>query len=217
MDNQQLDLGLDESSSRKCRKCKQVKPLDEFYTYVEKRRLAVPATYRMHTCKKCFSRYKMDQYNRYKTERPWHERKRLVYLKGMNDYYRDAVMDHYGRRCVCCGETEHVFLTIDHIKPLGHVTRRAKLGHTNIYRFLVKNKFPEGFRVLCYNCNCGRTRTADGECPHIHQSSSQARAQARSSKGSETPETLFAEQGRDMVGTAMKVAAVFTESPWGLQ
>lgn len=216
MDNQQLGLSFfpEDIKTRKCRKCEKLKSLDDFHTYVESRRLETPRTYRMHTCKKCFSRRKMDQYNRYKTQRPWHEAKRLSYLKRKHDYYREEVMEHYGRRCVCCGETQDVFLTIDHIKPLGDKGRRQKLGHTDIYRFLSKANFPEGFRVLCYNCNCGRTRTQDGECPHVHQPSSQARAKARSSKGSEMPESLI--EGQDMVGSAARVAAVQI-SPWGLQ
>lgn len=58
-------------------------------------------------------------------------------------------MDHYGRRCECCGETIPKFLTIDHIEPIGGREKRAEAGHVRMYAWLVKNNFPPGFRVLC--------------------------------------------------------------------
>ena len=34
-----------------------------------------------------------------------------------------------------------------------------------IYIWLKNNNFPEGFQVLCFNCNCGKARNK-GICPH---------------------------------------------------
>ena len=73
------------------------------------------------------------------------------------------VFDHYGRSCVCCGESEELFLTIDHVNNDGAEHRRA-IG-PDICAWLLKNDFPEGFQVLCYNCNCGKQRNG-GTCPH---------------------------------------------------
>ena len=84
------------------------------------------------------------------------------------------VMDAYGGRCACCGETELIFLTIDHINNDGAEHRRqiaAEKGTTwlqggrETYRWLRDNGFPEGFQVLCANCNCGKHWNG-GVCPH---------------------------------------------------
>lgn len=80
---------------------------------------------------------------------------------------KDDVFNGYGGYiCVCCGEKEKVFLTIDHINGGGIEHRRnISGGAKGIYRWLRKNNYPKGFRVLCYNCNCGRSRN-NGICPH---------------------------------------------------
>ena len=71
-------------------------------------------------------------------------------------------------KCACCGEQELGFLTIDHINGDGAKQRReATLGRGGhiFYLWLKRNNYPEGFQVLCYNCNCGRARN-NGICPH---------------------------------------------------
>ena len=79
---------------------------------------------------------------------------------------RDEVFTAYGGyMCVCCGETEKVFLTIDHIDDSHKEPRKDR---SKLYRWLRRNNYPEGFRVLCYNCNCGRARNG-GICPHEKQ------------------------------------------------
>lgn len=79
------------------------------------------------------------------------------------------VMHHYSSsnlpQCVCCGETNIGFLTIDHINNDGAKQRKNKQIGGNFYRWLKNNKFPEGFQVLCYNCNLGRAKN-NGVCPH---------------------------------------------------
>lgn len=75
-----------------------------------------------------------------------------------------------GPHCQCCGEDEILFLTIDHINDDGAAHRKT-LPRTysggKFYKWLKRNKYPSGFRVLCFNCNCGRQRNG-GVCPH-HQ------------------------------------------------
>jgi hypothetical protein len=77
------------------------------------------------------------------------------------------VISHYGgQACVCCGETGFLFLTIDHIDSKGAKHRKeAGLPVAGLYKWLKKNSFPPGFRVLCWNCNRGRHFNG-GECPH---------------------------------------------------
>ena len=76
---------------------------------------------------------------------------------------REATFSHYGDVCSCCGEREAAFLTIDHINGGGRAHRKA-LGAPNIYTWLIRNDYPEGYRILCFNCNCVATRVE--VCPH---------------------------------------------------
>lgn len=85
--------------------------------------------------------------------------------KAYRDRVRQKVFDYFGNKCACCGETEPKFLTIDHINGGGNVQRK-KLGKSGfvMYKWLIKNNFPDGFQLLCYNCNCAKGFF--GECPH---------------------------------------------------
>jgi len=76
------------------------------------------------------------------------------------------VIQHYGGACACCGETEIVFLTIDHPDGDGSARRREEghRGGTAQYRKIRRDGFPPGFRVLCWNCNTAEYLL--GQCPH---------------------------------------------------
>ena len=93
------------------------------------------------------------------TTRAWKQshRERVNELNRAERYRtRKRVLDFYGdSRCACCGETTEQFLAIDHIDGNGNEHRRS-IGRTagmNFYRWLVKQDFPPGYRVLCHNCN----------------------------------------------------------------
>lgn len=76
------------------------------------------------------------------------------------------VLTAYGGRCVCCGEDNMLFLTLDHINGGGSAHRKAVGGSSYpIYRDLRKRGYPAGYQTLCFNCNCGRARNS-GVCPH---------------------------------------------------
>lgn len=82
---------------------------------------------------------------------------------------RIQVLSHYSKgnpRCACCGESEYKFLSIDHINNDGAEHRRKTMGGNNsrLYDWLVKNNLPEGFQVLCMNCNTAKHWY--GTCPH---------------------------------------------------
>ena len=76
---------------------------------------------------------------------------------------REAYEAYGGYVCNCCGEVEPVFLTIDHMQNNGSYMRR--IHGIRIDRWLKKNNYPEGFQILCWNCNSGRYHNG-GICPH---------------------------------------------------
>src|SRR5215475_10012338 len=107
------------------------------------------------TCASCSQR----EYH-YQSDHP--ENRRIYYKKTRAD-----VLTAYGGRCACCGETESMFLCIDHVDNDGAAHRRAmnNNGGTSMYTWLKARGYPEGFRVLCHNCNIGR-HINGGRCPH---------------------------------------------------
>jgi len=111
--------------------------------------------------------FKLKQSIRHKI---WRNKNKERLLKKNRDYNnikrkksRKLVFENYGKKCECCGESNIKFLTIDHINGGGRKHRKEIKGH--LYSWLVKNNFPNGFQVLCYNCNCGK-RINNGICPH---------------------------------------------------
>ncbi len=88
---------------------------------------------------------------------------------------RLEVLSHYSGTpptCECCGENIIGFLTIDHIHGGGtkHRAQKGVPSGTEFYRWLKKQNYPQGYRVLCYNCNCAHG--ALGFCPHEIERSS---------------------------------------------
>lgn len=97
-------------------------------------------------CKKCYS--KIDR-----------EKRREL---------KQEVIDHFGGKCACCGETRLEFLTLDHVNNDGGVHRREtpnSLG-TSLYNRLKANGFQSEYelQVLCWNCNMAKAYY--GTCPH---------------------------------------------------
>jgi len=57
--------------------------------------------------------------------------------------------------CVACGITDLDVLCIDHINGGGNKQRRQlNIGSGKMfYSWLIRNNYPEGYQVLCANCN----------------------------------------------------------------
>ncbi len=108
--------------------------------------------------------------NKIKLDKQKTDPKRKVWSKRTKLKTKDKVFNHYGGYiCRCCGETTKQFLSIDHIHGGGE-KHRKEIGRSETYRWLVKNNFPEGYQVLCMNCQFGR-RMNNGICPHKLQES----------------------------------------------
>lgn len=99
------------------------------------------------------------------------EKAAAIARKHYQDLRDQAFMAYGGYRCSCCGETERLFLSIDHINNDGAEHRRSikkgngKRAGLTMYAWLVRNGLPPGFQVLCMNCNMGKHRNG-GVCPH---------------------------------------------------
>lgn len=70
--------------------------------------------------------------------------------------YKCLVIENYGGECARCGETQPLFLTIDHINGGGTKDREFGKVGVSFYRELIQTGYPKGdLQLLCYNCNCG--------------------------------------------------------------
>jgi hypothetical protein len=87
-----------------------------------------------------------------------------AYNREWNLRRRKEVLDHYGSKCACCGESCYEFLTIDHINNDGKEHRKL-IGQQHLYHWLRKNGYPDGFQILCWNCNSAKHHY--GVCPHL--------------------------------------------------
>lgn len=80
---------------------------------------------------------------------------------------RAKVIEAYGSKCACCGESEPAFLTIEHTRRDGAAHRRslAKSNSAGIYWDLKRRGWPtDGYELLCFNCNHASWKL--GICPH---------------------------------------------------
>jgi len=137
-----------------CITCHQDKPKSDFYG----------GKHRCSNCKECNAKY----------------------LKNYRIQNRLEALQAYGGehpKCSCpgCNESHIEFLCIDHINGGGkrhYAQLRAEQKQTKekikpgmlpgggaLYRWLKKQGYPPGYRVLCYNCNTARS---NGPCP-VHE------------------------------------------------
>ena len=79
---------------------------------------------------------------------------------------KKEVIGFYGGACACCGIENLAVLSIDHLNGGGssHAKELRKLGERFDYRWLKMQGFPQGYQVLCMNCN--QAKGIYGQCPH---------------------------------------------------
>lgn len=83
---------------------------------------------------------------------------RLKFQERRNENRRklkNDVFSHYGMKCVC-GIEDLRKLTVDHVEGDGRKHRqsiRKGGGSEDFYRWLRNHNYPEGYQVLCWNCN----------------------------------------------------------------
>jgi len=72
------------------------------------------------------------------------------------------ILLHYcngGVVCNNCGESDIDVLQIDHINGGGNQQRKALgLRGGRLYLWMIQNGYPDGYQVLCANCNMRKAR-----------------------------------------------------------
>lgn len=160
-----------------CPRCGKVKSIDDFYK-IQTRPKGIS-----HKCKQCIS--ELNKTPNYKKTRSAYIQKNVSKYKQWQKQWdarhpiqrkeidrrsrlrrKQKVIKHYGGQCSCCGEKILDFLAIDHINGGGTQERnKLKMGGNGIYLYIIRENFPQGFRVLCHNCNWG-VHVNHGVCPH---------------------------------------------------
>jgi hypothetical protein len=124
-----------------------------------------PATYRI-LCGNCLRAYGSFRFCLHQEHDP---RDMTVKNRQQRWELRLAILAAYGGRCTCCNDTSPYFLAIDHPNGEGGQHRRS-LGMTAgqvFYRYLTREGFPQGYRLLCSNCHTARGWY--GFCPHAEE------------------------------------------------
>ena len=93
------------------------------------------------------------------------KKRRISYLrsisaKKLHRQRREVALKIYSGpipECKCCKEKIYEFLAIDHVLGGGAKHRKEmKKNGISIVNWLYKNNYPEGFQVLCHNCNMAK-------------------------------------------------------------
>jgi len=120
-----------------------------------------------HICKQCDSKKKQISnkklYDNNKDSSKYKQTKSETGKKFRTNQ-KQKIINAYGGKCICCGETNKEFLTIDHINGKGRQHRRELGGSSFLYKYIIDNNFPTEFRLLCMNCNFAIGMY--GYCPH---------------------------------------------------
>jgi hypothetical protein len=125
----------------------------------------VPATIKRKTCVVCREANRVEA-SQLRHAQGWKEYNK-VYNKVRRLKIKKIVLEHYGNKCVCCGETNEAFLTLDHINNDGAKQRQKHRSAGGVlHNYIVKHGFPTDIQLLCYNCNCGKFVNG-GICPHL--------------------------------------------------
>jgi len=106
---------------------------------------------------------KLRRYNQkyYQENRKKLIEKSIKRSKKWSQKIKKEVLSHYSHKnypvCKKCGETDMRVLSIDHINGDGAKHRREIFGENkksgrHFYKWLQENDYPDGFQVLCMNC-----------------------------------------------------------------
>ena len=87
-----------------------------------------------------------------------HKEEIKAYAQKYNFALKKEILSYYSGNgkpfCKRCGVNDIDVLCLDHVNDEGHDHRKHTNGSgTASYKWLREHQFPEGFQVLCANCN----------------------------------------------------------------
>lgn len=105
-----------------------------------------------YACRPCALR---KQHQRYFEKRQQILSKNRAATRALTERIRLSVLRRYSPQLKCrrCGLSGIRVLTIDHLHDDGAVHRKKGLLGSKFWRWLINSNFPEGYQVLCMNCN----------------------------------------------------------------
>ena len=141
-----------------CSKCRVVQPLSEFSPRKHKGKYYPERVRKSQLwaswCKNCYRVFALKRHH-----------KNAKYKKERFAAIRLEMICAYGGKCVCCGEQEPRFLTLEHKLGDGYKDKRENMTSLRRYRHLQQQGYPKDrYTLLCMNCNFA---TRFGKlCPH---------------------------------------------------
>lgn len=154
------DINADTSTGRTCLgECGTWKSKEQFRIVLRTNNLRA-------YCTDCEKKRNREQWHTQKSV-PGHKEKRYEQNQAHRQRLKLDVLENYGGHCVCCGENQPEFLTLDHVDGKGVEHRKMNkltTGATSTWSWARKNNYPDVLRLLCWNCNSARG--AYGYCPH---------------------------------------------------
>ena len=89
-----------------------------------------------------------------------------LYSYIIKEVEKELLLEAYGGHCSCCGESNPLFLTADHVNNDGAIERKTFVGRgTPFYIKARREGYPSKYQLLCFNCNLGKS-VNKGICPH---------------------------------------------------
>lgn len=83
-------------------------------------------------------------------------------------HVRRTVRAYLGNKCVCCGETEQEFLSVDHVRNNGAKHRREKGREAwmwEVWKAIKDKRIVTEYALMCFNCNFSK-HFGKGVCAH---------------------------------------------------
>lgn len=157
---------------KRCRKCGQDKSHDQFSLKPRNRDGL------RHECRECERQRKRELRaanpeagrQRSRRYRQAHRDRMAIRQAAYRKKVRAKVLGYYGQTCACCGSAER--LTIDHVNGDGKQHREQLFGpvrtasSVQIYAWLIREGFPDGFQTLCLQCN--NSKGTGERCRLVH-------------------------------------------------
>ena len=146
------------SIGRTCVDCQVWKARNEYYIVKSSGNLFA-------YCKECSRTRNRSKYSGHRENKEQMARYAAANHRSKQQVKQD-VLAAYGGHCVCCGEDEPRFLTLDHVNNDGAQHRRETglATGSRTWAYARREGYPDIFQLLCWNCNSAKG--AYGTCPH---------------------------------------------------